>query len=218
MALIVKFLLLVVSTAVFLLLAIIGWGGFAAYFANSARIGVVVVTLALAVLAFFVGGSLSPGIREDRSNRWVLTAFGVLSILGGWFCAYTDRMEIGTIDGDAVRWLGVVLLAVGGVVRLVPVYLLGHRFSGLVAIQPNHELLTTGLYSRIRHPSYLGLVLSAAGWALAFRSGPGLLLAAVNLVPLVARMNAEERLLLSQFGPDYEAYRARTSRLIPGLY
>src|SRR5437899_2438364 len=127
---VIKVLLVVVGTAVYLLLAVIGWGGFAGYFANPARTAVVVVALALAVLACFVGGSLSPGIREDRSNRWVITAFAILSLIGGWFCAYTDRMEIWTIDGDAVRWLGVVLLAVGGVVRLVPVYLLGHRFSG----------------------------------------------------------------------------------------
>jgi len=38
------------------------------------------------------------------------------------------------------------------------------------------------------------------------------------LLPLVARMHSEERLLRSQFGDEYEAYRARTSRLIPGLY
>jgi protein-S-isoprenylcysteine O-methyltransferase Ste14 len=34
----------------------------------------------------------------------------------------------------------------------------------------------------------------------------------------VARINAEERLLRSQFGEEYDAYRARTSRLIPGIY
>jgi protein-S-isoprenylcysteine O-methyltransferase Ste14 len=38
------------------------------------------------------------------------------------------------------------------------------------------------------------------------------------LVPLVARIRAEENLLRSQFGAEYDAYRARTSRLIPGLY
>ncbi len=36
--------------------------------------------------------------------------------------------------------------------------------------------------------------------------------------PLVARIRAEEALLRSQFGGEYDAYRSRTSRLIPGLY
>ena len=70
----------------------------------------------------------------------------------------------------------------------------------------------------IRHPSYLGLLISSLGWGLAFRSGIGVLLAALLVPPLLARIKAEERLLRSQFGAEYDAYRARTSRLVPGLY
>ena len=70
----------------------------------------------------------------------------------------------------------------------------------------------------IRHPSYLGLLISSLGWGLAFRSGIGVLLAALLVPPLLARIKAEERLLQSQFGAEYDAYRARTLRLIPGLY
>ena len=96
--------------------------------------------------------------------------------------------------------------------------MLGRRFSGLVAIQPGHTLVTTGLYGAIRHPSYLGLLVNSLGWALAFRSGVGVLLTGLLVPPLVARIRAEERLLRSQFGGEYEVYRSRTSRLIPGLY
>jgi protein-S-isoprenylcysteine O-methyltransferase Ste14 len=117
-----------------------------------------------------------------------------------------------------VRWLGVALYAVGGALRLWPVYVLGNRFSGLVAIQPGHTLVTAGIYGVIRHPSYLGLFVNALGWGLAFRSGVGVLLALATLVPLVGRIVAEERLLQTQFGREYDAYRARTSRLIPGVW
>ena len=97
-------------------------------------------------------------------------------------------------------------------------FVLGRRFSGLVAIQPGHTLVTTGVYGLIRHPSYLGLLVSSLGWGLAFRAGVGVLLAVALIPPLLARINAEERLLYSEFGAEYEAYRARTSRLIPGIY
>ena len=110
------------------------------------------------------------------------------------------------------------LYAGGGTLRLWPVFILGRRFSGLVAIQPGHTLVTGGLYSRIRNPSYLGLLILSLGWALAFRSGAGVLLAVLNIPPLIARMNSEERLLHAQFGQEYEAYRARTWRLLPGVY
>ena len=78
--------------------------------------------------------------------------------------------------------------------------------------------MTTGAYGVIRHPSYLGLVLNSLGWALAFRSGVGVLLTALLIPPLLARIHAEETLLRSQFGGEYDAYCSRTSRLIPGLY
>ena len=44
------------------------------------------------------------------------------------------------------------------------------------------------------------------------------LLASSLLVPLLARIRAEERLLRDHFGAEYEAYRARTWRLVPGIY
>ncbi len=73
--------------------------------------------------------------------------------------------------------------------------------------------VTPGIYSVVRNPSYLGLLVNALGWGLAFRSAIGVLLAILNVLPLVARIRSEETLLESQFGSQYEAYRARTSRL-----
>jgi protein-S-isoprenylcysteine O-methyltransferase Ste14 len=135
-----------------------------------------------------------------------------------YFSAYTDRVGFWTLDGDRLRWMGVVLCAAGGVLRIVPVYVLRNRFSGLVAIQAGHRLETRGVYGTIRNPSYLGLLTSSLGWVLAFRSVVGVILTAALLVPLVARIRAEERLLREHFGPDYEAYCARTWRLLPGIY
>jgi protein-S-isoprenylcysteine O-methyltransferase Ste14 len=197
---------------------VLAWGGPGPFFSHRALVALTVVTLALTVAALRAGGNLSSGEREDRGNRWVIAAFATIGLLEGYLPAYTDRMRLWIIDGDAVRWLGVVLFAGGGALRIWPVFVLGRRFSGLVAIQPGHTLVTTGVYGTIRNPSYLGLLISSLGWGLAFRSGAGVLLAALLIPPLVARMNAEERLLQSQFGADYDAYRARTFRLIPGVY
>jgi len=214
----IKLALIGLATAAYLALAVIGWGGPAAFFSHPARVALTAVVVALAVASCFVGGNLSSGTREDRGNRWVLAAFAVIGALNAWLPAYAERQEFWTFGGDAVRWLGVALFAVGGALRLWPVYVLGNRFSGLVAIQQGHTLVTDGIYRVIRHPSYLGLLLNSLGWALAFRSGVGLLLTTLTLVPLVARIRAEERLLQTQFGAEYDAYRARTSRLVPGLY
>ena len=188
------------------------------FFANPARIAFVVILFVLTVASWFSSGNVSSGEREDRSNRWVLAVFMILSILSIDFSAYTDRKNIWVIDGDAARWTGVGLLIVGGVIRLWPVFVLGNRFSGLVAIQPGHTLVTTGIYRVVRNPSYVGLLLSSFAGNLVFRSVVGMVLSALMIPPLIARIHSEERLLGSQFGAGYEAYRRRTWRLIPGLY
>lgn len=210
--------LILASTFASFGLAVIGRGGVAVFFSFPPLTALAVVTAALAIVSVFSSGNLSSGVREDRANRWVLAVFAVVGLLQAWLPAYTDRKAFWTIDGDTVRWAGVVLYAAGGVLRLWPVFVLDRRFSGLVAIQPEHTLVTTGIYSIVRNPSYLGLLVNSLGWALAFRSGVGLLLTALCIPPLVARMHSEERLLRSQFGADYDAYCARTARLIPGLY
>lgn len=210
--------LVIGGTAVYFGLAILGWGGVAAFFSHPALVALAAATGAMVVVAYIAGGNVSPGVREDRSNRWVVGAFAVIGLLNGFFPAYTDRIGFWTIDGETIRWLGIALYVVGGALRLWPVFVLGHRFSGLVAIQPEHKLVTEGMYGVIRHPSYLGLLVNSLGWGLAFRSGVGVLLTVVLLPLLVARIRAEEALLRAHFGDEYEAYRGRTSRLIPGVY
>ena len=206
------------GTLVSLGLAILGWGGVHAFFSHPPLVVLSIALVVLTGLAFFTRGNLSPGEREDRSNRWVLVAFAVIGLLNAYLPAYTDRKAWWTIDGDTVRWVGVALFIVGGALRLWPVFVLGHRFSGLVAIQPGHTLVTGGVYGVIRHPSYLGLLINSLGWAFAFRSGVGLLLTALTVPPLVARIRAEEALLHTHFDGEYDVYRSRTWRLIPGLY
>ncbi len=93
---------------------------------------------------------------------------------------------------------------------MVPIFILGRRFSGLAAIQPGPALITTGIYGTIRHPSYLGMLINALGWVLSFRSGVGVLLVFLTLLPLRARIISEEKLLQTKLGAEYDSYRART--------
>jgi protein-S-isoprenylcysteine O-methyltransferase Ste14 len=59
----------------------------------------------------------------------------------------------------------------------------------------------------------MGMPFAGLGACLSF--GVGVLLTALLIPPLVARIRAEERLLRSQFRGEYEVYCNRTSRLIP---
>jgi protein-S-isoprenylcysteine O-methyltransferase Ste14 len=202
----------------YLAVAVYARGGLHAFFSHAGLAALALLTAVLAVAALFTEGNLSAGEREDRRNRWVIPAIAVIGVLLAIVPPYDDRIGFWTFDGEALRWLGVALYAAGGALRLWPVFTLGRRFSGLVAIQPGHRLETGGPYRFIRHPSYLGLFVNSLGWALAFRSGLGVVLAALLILPGLARIRAEERLLLEQFGDEYRDYCSRTWRLVPGLY
>jgi hypothetical protein len=82
----------VVGVGVQFALAIVGWGGWVAFFAPRALVWLGVVSVAFLVWAMFSDGNMSTGEREDKENRWVLTAFGRLSLLTAYLPAYTDRV------------------------------------------------------------------------------------------------------------------------------
>jgi protein-S-isoprenylcysteine O-methyltransferase Ste14 len=199
-------------------LAILILGGWSAFFSHPALTVLTISTLAMILVAPFGNANLDSGNKEDRANRWVFKAFGAIALAGAIVPPYTDRIGFWTFGGETTRWAGVIVYVLGGALRLWPVFVLGFRFSGLVAIQPGHTLETHGIYGLIRNPSYLGMIVNMIGWGLAFRGWAGVAIGLSLLVPLVARIRSEERLLRSHFGAQYDAYVARTWRLVPGIY
>jgi protein-S-isoprenylcysteine O-methyltransferase Ste14 len=96
---------------------------------------------------------------------------------------------------------------------------LGTNWSITLEVREEHQLVTHGIYRHVRHPMYLALLLYSVGQALVLPNwiaGPSYLVAMAVLCAL--RLGPEERMMLDEFGPDYEAYRARTRRLIPGVW
>jgi protein-S-isoprenylcysteine O-methyltransferase Ste14 len=212
-------LLAVLPTLVFLGIVVWAYGDMPRFFQHPARVGLVIASVLLCLVAPFSGSScLSSGEREDRRNRWIFLPFLLLSLLLAWLPPYLDGRDLWTLDQPILPYVGLTLYVLGGVLRLAPVFALGRRFSGLVAIQPEHRLKTDGWYRIIRHPSYVGLLVLATGFVLIFRCWIGLFIVVGFLAILLARIKAEETLLSSTFGEEYEAYRRRTWRLVPWLY
>jgi protein-S-isoprenylcysteine O-methyltransferase Ste14 len=95
----------------------------------------------------------------------------------------------------------------------------GTNWSITLAVRENHQLVTHGLYRWVRHPMYLALLVYSLGQALAlpnWLAGPSYGVAMVLLIAL--RLGPEERMMLEAFGKDYEAYKATTRRLVPGIW
>ena len=76
--------------------------------------------------------------------------------------------------------------------------------------------MQTGVYARVRHPIYGGIVVAAFGWGLVTASIAALVMALVIWGFFVVKSMREEAWLVERF-PDYPAYRATTRRLIPWI-
>ncbi len=92
-------LITAVSLAAYLGLAIAGEGGVDRYFSHGSLVALTLVTVALGVASRFTEGHLGSGVREDRSNRWVIAALGVLGTVDAYLPALTDRYDFLTIGG-----------------------------------------------------------------------------------------------------------------------
>ena len=106
-------LLTPISVAVWLGLAAAAEGGLARFFSIPPFVALTIVTVALAVAGSFSEGHLGSGVREARSNRWVLPAFAILSLALAVLPPLSDRFDAVTFGGEAVRWLGVAIYAAG---------------------------------------------------------------------------------------------------------
>ncbi|MCI0365057.1 MAG: isoprenylcysteine carboxylmethyltransferase family protein [Phycisphaerales bacterium] len=96
---------------------------------------------------------------------------------------------------------------------------LGTNWSVTLQVREQHQLITHGVYRRIRHPMYTALLLYSIGQALVIPNwvaGPLYLVAFIVL--LAFRLPAEERMMIEEFGEQYTAYMARTKRLAPGVW
>jgi protein-S-isoprenylcysteine O-methyltransferase Ste14 len=200
-------------------LTILAWGDWNTFFVHPARTSLIVFSVVLTLIVGFSGTSgLSSGKSHSPESKRILLPIIALSLVMIPIPPYCDRRDLFTIDGDMIRYLGLVICMVGSVIRIAAVFALGHRFSGVVAIQPDHKLKTDGIYKDVRHPSYTGLLLSMIGWVLVFRSAIGLALNVPLFLLLLSRIADEEKFLEAQFGDEYRAYRERTKRLLPFVY
>jgi protein-S-isoprenylcysteine O-methyltransferase Ste14 len=96
---------------------------------------------------------------------------------------------------------------------------LGTNWSITLQVREKHQLVTHGVYRWVRHPMYLALLIYSLGQALVlpnWLAGPSYGVAMVLVFAL--RLGPEQRMMVEEFGKDYDAYMATTKRLIPGIW
>lgn len=93
---------------------------------------------------------------------------------------------------------------------------LGKQWSLQARVLEGHELITTGVYSLVRHPIYTALLARLIATGLTFSHWITIMIAViVYLIGTKIRTVSEERLLSEAFGEKFEDWKARVPGLIP---
>ena len=129
------------------------------------------------------------------------------------------QLEPPLLGFEPLRWIGAVLLALGGVLLIETFSRFALQGLGTPApIAPTKTLVVTGSYRFVRNPMYVAVVSLILGQALWFGSVGTLGWGAVVWLTVHAFVLAyEEPTLASTYGEQYDRYRANVRRWIPRL-
>lgn len=174
----------------------------------------------LAISAAAVGYDL--GRREFGEGDapdwtgWGMQIGFLLVLCGG---AWDNRHWPGLAFPTPIQILGFATIGAGVWLRKRTAEIMGAHFKVRIQSSSEHELVQSGPFRLLRHPSYASLGLVAIGTALATRSLLAFLAALLIWLPAAGvRIIREEAFLAKRFGDDYDTYASRTWRLVPGIF
>ncbi|MCB9183417.1 MAG: isoprenylcysteine carboxylmethyltransferase family protein [Flavobacteriales bacterium] len=182
----------------------------------------VLVLAAFCTLLFLTQPALSMKESQEHKSTDGWTIWLILGVSGaGQILSLVDwayrQGAPQVLDTWAIA--GLACLALGTGFRLWAIRTLDKAFAAVVQIKEGQQLVTSGPYRWLRHPSYTGAWVAMIGAALLMHSylglvvmGPGMLLVYVR------RIAVEERALDAGFGEAYTNMKRNTQRLLPGVW
>jgi protein-S-isoprenylcysteine O-methyltransferase Ste14 len=154
--------------------------------------------------------------RMDQGSMiliWVMITFGFTA---GFLLAKHDSWKS---VNSIITVFGLLLILIGIIIRWIAIVQLGKSFTVDVAITDKARLKTDGLFRRIRHPSYLGLLITIIGFSATMNSLISFFIFSIPVtLAVLYRIRVEEKVLFQEFGDNYTDYKSKTKKLIPGIY
>jgi len=155
-------------------------------------------------------------LKKDKMSLLLLWMAITLGITTGFFNANYKEWNHWNYS---IAIIGLCILIVGMIIRWISIIQLNKEFTVDVAISANHNLKTNGMYKHLRHPSYLGLLLTCFGLSIAMNSVTSLIVITLPvLLAIIYRIKVEEKILINEFGDVYKDYMTKTYKIIPKLY
>jgi protein-S-isoprenylcysteine O-methyltransferase Ste14 len=160
--------------------------------------------------------------REDQKNKDKNTIHVIWGTAGiantlGILSAIYIFLPIGY--NLIIPYSGLFIIIAGMIIRFYAVWSLGKYFTVDVTIRKGHMVRKDGIYKFIRHPSYLGSIVSFLGFGISLNNWISLIIIFISAtLAMIYRIKIEEKTLLEYFGDEYSEYMKKTYRLLPGVY
>jgi protein-S-isoprenylcysteine O-methyltransferase Ste14 len=161
-------------------------------------------------------GNYSAKARQDNGSLIIIWIMIFIGFFGGFYLAkHTEWNSVNYLIAGA----GLLLVLIGFIIRWTAILQLGKSFTVDVTIVDVANLKTDGLYKSVRHPSYSGLLLIIMGFSVTMNSIYSYIALSVPVFLAVSyRISVEEKVLINEFGENYNKYKAKTKKIIPGIY
>ena len=151
---------------------------------------------------------------NDRSRGYFYVAVQFL-LIALLFTAPRQPEPYGAFS-DVVGIVGVAVIALGAVILVTSFVRLGRSLTANPVPKEDGVLVTSGLYGRVRHPIYFGLLVLAFGVVLDAGWWPQIIIALMLYFLLNIKAQFEEDLLRKKY-PEYTAYALKTPRFFPRI-
>jgi len=155
--------------------------------------------------------------QKDKGSLnilWIAILFGIsLGVL------FMYNYNLPFSKNLSVPYIGLVVIILGIIIRLFAILSLKKSFTVDVSVKTNQKIITKGIYKIVRHPAYLGNIISFIGLGLSFNNIASLFIILISVVyAFLYRIKVEEKVLIENFGDEYVSYMKKTKKLFPFVF
>ncbi|MCL2322939.1 MAG: isoprenylcysteine carboxylmethyltransferase family protein [Oscillospiraceae bacterium] len=182
-----------------------------------------IIALCLLIIFLFLENKLRFGsvakefnAKSDKSSFILGFCYGlnmILLFINIIFMIFHNK------NNAAMGVLGIVFMLIGFFLRILANLQLGKYYTKSLVVTEDQKVISTGLYHFIRHPGYLGSIITWIGAGLASQND--FILLVILIITIAAywyRIIKEEDKLLMEMGDSYKIYMEKTKRIIPFIF
>ena len=181
---------------------------------------IIVIIEGLCIWLTQPGFSISETKENQKTDRlsilFILLASSLSVVSAEIEWAY---FNITLVQPSFLFFCGIGMIIIGISLRVWAIYSLGKHFTATVRINKEHQLIQSGPYAIIRHPSYTGAFLAITGVSFLLNAKMSIFISVtIMFIVYYMRIKSEEKLLISYFGNRYEDYAKNKKKLFPYVW